>query len=424
MKNRVFNLSLCLVIAVCGAGCAGMTPAPDLGGVAGKVFNVNRDDGSFRFLKQDVKYDSTTGEGTPWYAAHISDETTFVQAEQRRNFRDIKGPVIGVFTGIDEANAKAMKEGELCRADNVVLRPDLKKPTGISEDGHRIVGWFTHRQARFSRDGQLKLGDKDIRMGVKHGGIRIRIEQERSAEDLATGFWKATLTGEPKRDRFIVERMLLTPLVDPLAVDDPKLPRVLSVGDSICMNYEAAARAALKRIANYHRIEDNCWSTHRGVAFMAYWLGDYTKEGLHWDVIHFNSGLHDMKQKTLGGAYAVSLDVYKTKLREEIEIMKKTGAALIFCATTPVPNDSGSARYAFRSKGAEKDFNRAALEVLRDYPEILVNDLAGVVNKSEALENWRKGREVHFWKKEEQAVVGKAVADAIIKALKNREQKQ
>ena len=97
------------------------------------------------------------------------------------------------------------------------------------------------------------------------------------------------------------------------------------------------------------------------------------------------------------------------------------GATLMFCTTTPVPNNLGSARYAFRTKGAEKDFNSAAREVLRDYPEIQINDLAGVVNKSGVLDNWRKGRDVHFWKAHEQAVVGKAVGDAVVKALKTRE---
>jgi len=36
---------------------------------------------------------------------------------------------------------------------------------------------------------------------------------------------------------------------------------------------------------------------------------------------------------------------------------------------------------------------------------------------SPALDDWRKGKDVHFWKKEEQEVVGKVVAEAIGKAL-------
>jgi len=153
---------------------------------------------------------------------------------------------------------------------------------------------------------------------------------------------------------------------------------------------------------------------------MAYWLGDYSRKGLRWDVIQFNSGLHDMKQKTLGGDYAVPVDVYKKNLRKQMEIMKKTGATLIWCSTTPVQNDSGSARYAFRTKGAERDFNQAAMEVMREYPEIQINDLCKVVNESSVFDTWRKRKDVHFYRQDEQAVLGKAVADAVTKALKSR----
>ena len=64
--------------------------------------------------------------------------------------------------------------------------------------------------------------------------------------------------------------------------------------------------------------------------------------------------------------------------------------------------------------------NNAAREVLKDYPEILICDLAGYIDSSPEFDNWRKGRDVHFWKAEEQALVGKAVAGSIKKALEVR----
>ena len=395
--------------------------AENLNGTAGKVFRVNQPDKNFQFLKQDVKYDPETGEGKAWYTVHWTNETTFRYYEERRNLSKVKGPIVAEFKEIDDENAAALEKGQSFRADRMVLRPDLKRTTGVSADGRSVVGWFTPREAKYSRDGVLKLDGKEIPAGVKRGRIRITIQKDLSSADMADGFWKATLEGKQDNGSFVAEDIRLEPLVNPFAVDDPELPRVLSVGDSICMNYEKAARQELKGIANYHRIEDNCWSTERGVAFMAYWLGDYTREGLGWEVILFNSGMHDMKQKQLGGAYAVPLDVYKDNLRKEIEIMKKTGATLVFCTTTPVPNDLGSAQYAFRSKGAEKDFNLAAREVLRDYPDIQIADLCKVVNESSVYDQWRQGKDVHFWDVKQQAVLGKAVAAAVVKALKSRQ---
>jgi acyl-CoA thioesterase-1 len=210
------------------------------------------------------------------------------------------------------------------------------------------------------------------------------------------------------------------PLADPRNTDDPKLPRVLVVGDSISMNYHEAAKNALTGVANYHRIEGNSFSTVFGVANMELWLGDYKQPGQHWDVIQFNHGLHDLKQTydaatDTWGDYAVSLEDYKRNLEREIAIMQQTGAKLIWCSTTPVPN-SNKGQYA-RRKGAAAVFNQAAMEVMRKHPEIQVNDLYQVVAGSPVFDDWRKGNDVHF-RPAEQAVLGEAVAAAVRKALK------
>ncbi len=212
---------------------------------------------------------------------------------------------------------------------------------------------------------------------------------------------------------------VIASVTDLRTVDDPKLPRVLVVGDSISMNYHNAAKAALEGTANYYRIEGNGGPSDRGVSNMELWLGDYTQKGMQWDVIQFNHGLHDLKQpydKTSGtwGKHQVGIEDYKKNLEKEIQILKRTGATLIWCSTTPVPNSSHG-RYA-RRKGEGLVFNKAAMEVISKYPEIQINDLHKVVCESEVFDNWRKGSNVHF-KGEEQTVLGKAVADAATKAL-------
>lgn len=144
----------------------------DLDGVAGKVFDLNPD-GSFRFLKQDVQIDPETGKGQAWFSAYAGKDVEIVQWEDRKNLAGLKNPVIAVFTGFDDANAKALKDGKSFRADHMVLRPDLKEAAGVSDDGQTLTAWFTPRQAGFSRDGVIKLGDKEIPGGVKGGGVRI-----------------------------------------------------------------------------------------------------------------------------------------------------------------------------------------------------------------------------------------------------------
>jgi acyl-CoA thioesterase-1 len=209
-----------------------------------------------------------------------------------------------------------------------------------------------------------------------------------------------------------------TPRPDPRAADDLKLPRVLVIGDSISMNYHEAAKAALAGVANYHRNEGNAASSAQGVRNMELWLGNYREKA--WDVIQFNHGLHDLKQPydantDSWGDYTVSLADYKANLEKEIAILRKTGARLIWCSTTPVPNDNPSA-YA-RRKGASKIFNDAALEVMRRHPDILITDLHAVVDGSPVFDNWRTGKDVHFYQKEEQKLLGEAVAATLRKAL-------
>jgi acyl-CoA thioesterase-1 len=113
--------------------------------------------------------------------------------------------------------------------------------------------------------------------------------------------------------------------------DDPALPRVLLIGDSISIGYTVPVRTALAGKANVHRPNTNCGPTTTGIAGLDKWLGDGK-----WDAIHFNWGLHDLKQMD-GGKRQVPIDEYEKNLRKLVERLKKTGAKLIWCSTTPVP---------------------------------------------------------------------------------------
>jgi acyl-CoA thioesterase-1 len=61
-----------------------------------------------------------------------------------------------------------------------------------------------------------------------------------------------------------------------------------------------------------------------------------------WDVIHFNFGLHDLR---LGdGKLQVALEPYEKNLRAMVARLKTTGATLIWCSTTPVPEGTDPPR--------------------------------------------------------------------------------
>lgn len=74
--------------------------------------------------------------------------------------------------------------------------------------------------------------------------------------------------------------------------DDPALPRVLLIGDSVSRGYTQAVRKALAGRANVHRAPANCGPTASGIKNIDAWLASAPGGG-KWDVIHFNFGIHD-----------------------------------------------------------------------------------------------------------------------------------
>ncbi len=70
--------------------------------------------------------------------------------------------------------------------------------------------------------------------------------------------------------------------------DDPKLPRVLLMGDSVSIAYALEVRKLLSGRANVHRVPANCGSTKTALGSygLVRWLPDAKEK---WDVIHFNT---------------------------------------------------------------------------------------------------------------------------------------
>ncbi len=98
------------------------------------------------------------------------------------------------------------------------------------------------------------------------------------------------------------------------------------------------------------------------------WLGDS-----HWDAIHFNWGLHDLKV-TADGARQVPIETYEKNLAALVTRLKKTGARLIWAATTPVPEGKQN---PVREAADVAKYNAAARRVM-EANAIGVDDLYGV----------------------------------------------
>ena len=173
--------------------------------------------------------------------------------------------------------------------------------------------------------------------------------------------------------------------------DDPSLPRVLIIGDSISIGYTLPLRAALGGVANVHRPPENCAHTWRGLEKIDQWLGDGK-----WDLIHFNWGLHDLKYVDQGGKLALppdgkqvsTLEEYETNLDKLVQRLRQTGAKLIWRPTTPVPEGA-----AGRIPADLPKYNQAARRVVDRYG-IEVDDMNAFIAANKVPHS-RPGN-VHF----------------------------
>ena len=173
--------------------------------------------------------------------------------------------------------------------------------------------------------------------------------------------------------------------------DVPGLPRVLLIGDSISMGYTPGVRDLLKGKANVLHPPENCSSTIVGLKRLDAWLGEKK-----WDVIHFNFGLHDLKYVDEKGTLVavekgkqwVPLEEYEKNLRQIVERLKKTGARLIWCSTTPVPEGAPG-----RVAGDEVKYNQAAGKVMTE-SGVEIDDLHAFA--SPKLKDIQLPKNVHF----------------------------
>ena len=138
--------------------------------------------------------------------------------------------------------------------------------------------------------------------------------------------------------------------------DDPALPRLLIIGDSISRGYTLAVRKELAGKVNVHRAPANCGPTSTGLKKLDVWLG-----AGKWDVITWNFGIHD--RRTAPAAYKKNLETLLARLQA-------TGAKIIWVRTTPAP-PSGKNAEEFNEAQCDQ-LNRVADGVMQAHniPEV------------------------------------------------------
>ena len=158
--------------------------------------------------------------------------------------------------------------------------------------------------------------------------------------------------------------------------DNPKLPRVLLIGDSVSRGYTQAVRKELAGKVNVHRAPANCGPTGSGLKNLDVWLGTGK-----WDAIHFNFGIHDR---------ATAPELYEKNLEELVTRLKATGAKLVWASTTPIPPDTKDGETA---SAAIVEKNKIAARVMQKNG-VVIDDLHAWMLPDTA--KFQNPKDVHF----------------------------
>lgn len=240
--------------------------------------------------------------------------------------------------------------------------------------------------------------------------------------NFATPLIRTMDSARAKAGEQIVEAALHEHNISAFANPSPalSLPRVLIIGDSISIGYTDPVRSYLKGIADVFRPPVNCQHTGYGLENVKDWLGTDK-----WDVIHFNFGIWDthlldsegnlLSGNIAGDESSPTGDIrirhtpeqYKENLTQLVEILKGTGAKLIWASTTPIMYRMGARFEAIPA------LNRIAADLMFT-DGIDINDLYAFVLPQ--IKEWQVQDQCHF-NAEGNTQLGKQVAGCIQRSI-------
>ena len=189
------------------------------------------------------------------------------------------------------------------------------------------------------------------------------------------------------------------------------MKKIVLLGDSIRLGYEAYVRDALSGVAEIYAPTENCRFAQYFFRYAHEWksLGKWPSDV---DVVHWNAGLWDAL-RLMGDEPLTPCDIYVYYLRRIHAMLRKLfpEAKIIFALSTAILEEKAGKDF-FRYNADIEQYNAAASALMEELG-VPVNDLYTVSkNLDDSLHcDW-----VHFGD-EGSEILAKAVTEAILKEL-------
>ena len=189
-------------------------------------------------------------------------------------------------------------------------------------------------------------------------------------------------------------------------VKDPKLPKILLIGDSITAGYkwvvtrDLADKATVDAYCNPYNQACNAWHTE---------LKEVLEKNGPYAVIHFNLGLHGWRKGDIPEGQ------FEPLTRKCVETIRKYApdAKIIWASTTPVVTKTEPFALEPEINPIIVEHNAMAAKVMKECG-IPINDLYAVMLPNLSMSN---GDNVHWKDAKAGDLMGGAVAKAVIEQL-------
>ena len=152
-------------------------------------------------------------------------------------------------------------------------------------------------------------------------------------------------------------------------------PKVLLLGDSIRMSYQARVAGLLEGAAEVAGPADNCQYSLFTLSSLGRWVAELGRPA----AVHWNNGLHDIGHNPNRAPVQMPLEVYRANLGHILRELRHLTPRIVWATSTPVHPERPfrDNTWSWRNEEIGR-YNEAALELM-GAEGVPVNDLHALV---------------------------------------------